>query len=45
MSGPDRANSDNRKRRDRPSHPPLAAALLMFGLVAFLVLVSFLGAR
>lgn len=30
---------------ERPAHPQLAAALLMVGVVAFLVLVSLLAVR
>lgn len=34
-----RRHSDT-TRQDTPTHPPLAAALLMIGIVVFLVLVS-----
>ena len=30
---------------DRPTHPTFAAALLMIGIVVFLVAVSLVGAR
>jgi hypothetical protein len=32
-------------RQDTPAHPPLAAALLMIGVVVFLVLVSVMAVR
>ena len=32
-------------RQEAPSHPKLAAALLMIGIVAFLILVSVMAVR
>jgi len=32
-------------RRERPAHPPVAAALLMLGIVLFLVVVSAMAVR
>jgi len=42
MTEPDRRPRPTRARpaADRPSHPTLAAALLMIGVVVFLVVIS-----
>lgn len=47
MTEPDRRPHPNRARpvADRPSHPKLAAALLMIGVVVFLVVISIFAVR
>ena len=47
MTEPDRRPRPRRTRplADRPSHPPLAAALLMIGVVVFLVVISIFAVR
>lgn len=44
MSGPQGRRPPAGTPTDRPTHPTLVAALLMVGIVVFIVVVSLLGA-
>jgi hypothetical protein len=47
MTAPDSVprSSSSRPLADRPSHPPLAAALLLIRVVVFLVVISVFAVR